>query len=57
VREPFAGSVATLTRRRFLTVYPGGRVPSASARSGHRPHRGLSTQHFFLGSFVDFPTQ
>src|SRR3954454_983950 len=50
-------ALSTLTSRRFLTVYPGGRLPSARARSGQRPHRGLSWQHFFLGILADFPTR
>ena len=40
-----------LTSLRFLTVYPSGRVPSLSIRSGQRPHLGLSLQHFFFGPF------
>jgi len=43
---------STSTSRRFLTVRPSGRVPSASIRSGQRAHLGLLVQHFVFGNLV-----
>jgi hypothetical protein len=47
------GQAAFLTRRRCLTVYCLGKVPSASIRIGQRSQRGLSLQHFFFGFRLD----
>ncbi len=52
--DPFADFLIflTLTSLRFLTVKPGGSVPSAIIRKGQRLHFGLLMQHFRLGCFA-----
>nr|WP_241248255.1 MFS transporter [Nocardioides sp. KC13] len=50
------GLPSRVTRRRFLTVIPSGRVPSLSMRIGHRLQRDFDTQHSVLGGFLFLPT-